>query len=268
MRRGYSVLCTVPFLYRLLCNIFMSQGILYDNKLYSKIGGVSMYRKAGIIVAIILIVLAILVSGVLSCEGRGIMLSKTAQDGSKAESSIVYSQEKSGEFGASRGNSGHVPVNSQTGESSGSGGIDSEVTHIEGSTVSSDSSEVSNSNSSINSSADNNSSSHTSSNVSTDSSTDSSDDISFGMTEIDEVTVKYEYKDKEMNGVLFAKKTYYSDGALFMAFEINTPLGTLTYFVPQDAYDTLNEGDIVKLVVRCYEKGGNVILTKVLKVTA
>ena len=215
-----------------------------------------MYKKAGIVIAILLVAGGILAIGLTSCQGGDGIKVNNLNDSSVVESGSEANSNDSngGSEQSDQPNQPNVPEQSEQTESTIQSAPDQNqivsTTSEPQSTLTSEERSLLDELSDFKENSDG-------SDGDTESSDTSEDDYSEKFIEVDKDSIKYDNSDKTIYGVVKGSKIYYSNNALYTAIDILGEDGnTYTYFVPQSTYETLEKGIKLKLSVRMYYADG------------
>ena len=249
-----------------------------------------MYKKAGIVIAVILVVAGILAISISSCRGDDLVKVNNLNETSEVvdEQSNVNQDSETDQNIKDVEQSSKVPVTTQselpvdtTKESSVAESVDSEsIGGSDTSVVESKSEEKPKEQSKTESSLSSEDQSllEELSNYSDESSKPESksnetsetlkqqDEFTNEFIEIEKDSLKYESTDKEMLGVVKGTKMFYCNDCLYTSLVILGEDGTsYTYFVPLETYEGLKTGTKLKMKVRVYFDEG-VSMSQILSV--
>lgn len=222
-----------------------------------------MYKKAGIIIALVLIAGAFLMLGIFSCTQGGVKIQENGgavNSGTNGTQASVGVQETSADVSVVEVESvGTVEPSANSGDGRRSS-YDTSVTvgELRG-TERSDRSEVSDTQRSR-VYVDENGNPITAEGIKAEASeraegsnNDSSESDGNSFYLIDPASIKYDFTDKVMNGKVVEHKMLYSDSALYTALDVLAEDGNVyTYFVPFSAYEGCRVGDNAVITVRIY----------------
>ena len=250
-----------------------------------------MYKKAGIVIAVILVAAGILAISISSCRGDDLVkvnnLNNTSAEVTEQQS--VNQDSEIDQNIEEVEQSSKVPVTTQselpvdtTKESSvestdKSGGTDTSIVEskseekpkeqskIESSTESSTSSEDQSLLEELSEYSKENSNSESKVEVTSEVSKQQ-DEFTNEFIEIEKDSLKYESTDKEMLGVVKGTKMFYCNDCLYTSIVILGEDGaSYTYFVPLETYEGLKTGTKLKMKVRIYFDEG-VSMSQILSV--
>lgn len=216
-----------------------------------------MYKKAGIVIAIVMVILAIVILNISSCSTGGIQLNELSGDG--VQSSVVpeSSEVDVASLVESTGGVGSVSI-----ESTSEASFDNNVSVTQPEQV------VSTAESSLDIGS-HGEESQVVSESSNGVSNSTYDDDTKKFIQINKNSIKYDYNDKTIGGSVKDTEMYYSqsDSSLYTSVLLLGEDGNIyTYFVPYTTFSTLTVGTKVSMEVRYYYDEG-VAIHQVLSVS-
>lgn len=225
-----------------------------------------MYKKAGVVIAIILVVIAVVIGVFGSCGGNGGVRVATVGSGAlnSGDGEIIGGSEK-GSDGAENGSNSDVVVSSQISVNNSN----SEVTSVIEQSVASEVTSIieqEHQDSEITSVIEQE---HQDSKVNSITEQESSvSDTSNRLIEVESSEIQYDFNDREMGGKIVNKKIYLLNNTLINSFIVLAENGeSYEYFVPQSAFEDTAVNTKVIITVRTYfDEGVSIVKVLSLKI--